>query len=293
MGMVTVAERRYAENTHEYTARPRSSPMMVGIAVETTVDSSEASAVTRTSAKVTARTRSGAKRAPGSTATTAASSEEAGKRPIIGHPAAKEGPTKTRLPAVLGLRAHSGWAALVAVGGSLPAPEVVDRRRIEMAAGPEAKQPYHAAEELPLPKAAALLERLSRQAQARAAAGLGAALQDLRAEGYDVVRMVILAAAGRPLPPLESVLASHALIHTADGEHFRDALAAASEGLRLRVTRIREKELLARAEAALRRPAKDLQAVVTAWGKALGPPWTQDQKLSALAAWTALADPRS
>src|SRR6266851_2489108 len=57
MGMVTVAERRYAENTHEYTGRPRSSPMMVGIAVETTVDSSEASAVTRTRAKVTARPR--------------------------------------------------------------------------------------------------------------------------------------------------------------------------------------------------------------------------------------------
>src|SRR5258708_3362655 len=177
MGMVTVAERRYAENTHEYTARPRSSPMMVGIAVETTVDSSEASAVTRTSAKVTARTRSGAKRAPGSTATSAASSVEAGKRPIIGHPAAKEGPTKTsRRPAVLGLRAHSGWAALVAVGGSAPAPEVVDCRRIEMADDPEAKQPYHAAEELTLPKAAGLLERLSRKARERAAPGRGAAL---------------------------------------------------------------------------------------------------------------------
>jgi hypothetical protein len=58
------------------------------------------------------------------------------------------------------------------------------------------------------------------------------------------VRTVILAASGRPLPPLESVLASHALIHTADGEHFREALAAASDGHRLPVTRIREKELL-------------------------------------------------
>jgi hypothetical protein len=37
---------------------------MVGIAVETTVDSKEASAVTRMRAKVTARTRAGAKRAP-------------------------------------------------------------------------------------------------------------------------------------------------------------------------------------------------------------------------------------
>ena len=217
-----------------------------------------------------------------------------GKRPIIGHPAVKEGPTKTsRRPAVLGLRAHSGWAALVAVGGSAPAPEVVDRRRIEMADDPEAKQPYHAVEDLPLPEAAALLERFARKAQQRAAAGLGAALQDLRGKGYDVVRTVILAASGRPLPPLESVLASHALIHTADGEHFREALANASDGHRLPVMRIRERELLARAEAALRRPAKDLQSSVTAWGKSLGPPWTQDQKLSALAAWTVLADPKS
>jgi hypothetical protein len=190
------------------------------------------------------------------------------------------------------LRAHSGWAALVAVGGAAGSPQVLDRRRIEMADGPEAKQPYHAAEELPLAKAAALLERFARKAQERASAGLGAALEDLRAKGYDVVGAIVLAASGRPLPPLESVLASHALIHTADGEHFRDALAWASDRHRVPVTRIREKELLARAEAALRRPAKDLQASVLAWGKALGPPWTQDQKLSALGAWTALADPK-
>ena len=37
--------------------------MMVGMAVETTVDSKDASAVTSTSATVTARTRPGAKRA--------------------------------------------------------------------------------------------------------------------------------------------------------------------------------------------------------------------------------------
>src|SRR5947209_4124817 len=44
-------------------------------------------------------------------------------------------------PAVLGLRAHSGWAALVALAGPADAPQVVDRRRIEMAEGEEAKQP--------------------------------------------------------------------------------------------------------------------------------------------------------
>src|SRR5438067_3614488 len=58
--------------------------MMVGIAVETTVDSKEARAVTRTSANVTARTRPGAKRAPG-----------AGGEPTGGGPAAGAGSAVT------------------------------------------------------------------------------------------------------------------------------------------------------------------------------------------------------
>jgi hypothetical protein len=191
------------------------------------------------------------------------------------------------------LRAHSGWAALVAVGGSAASPQVLDRRRIEMADDPKAKQPYHAAEELPLAKARALLDRFARVARERAAGGLGAALADLRTDGYDVVAAIVLTASGKPLPALESILASHALIHTADGEHFRDALAFGAQQHQLPVTRIREKDLLARAAQAVGRPAPDLQAAVTAWGKPLGPPWTQDQKLSALGAWTVLADPKS
>ena len=199
--------------------------------------------------------------------------------------------TPRRPPAALGLRAHSGWAALVAVGGGAASPQVLDRRRIEMADGPEAKQPYHAAEELPLAKAQALLDRCLREAQERAAADLGAALADLRADGYDVVGAVVLTASGRPLPGLESVLASHALIHTADGEHFRDALAFAGKQHHVPVARIREKDLVAQAAKTLGRSAAVLQASVTAWGKPLGPPWTQDQKLSALAAWLGLAMP--
>jgi hypothetical protein len=199
--------------------------------------------------------------------------------------------TPRRPPAALGLRAHSGWAALVAVGGGPASPEVLDRRRIEMADDPEAKQPYHAAEELPLAKARALIERLARQAEERAAAGLGAVLAELRADGYDVVGAIVLTASGQPLPPLESILASHALIHTADGEHFRDALAFAGQRHRVPVVRIREKDLAAQAAKTLGRSALALQAAVAAWGKPLGPPWTQDQKLSALGGWLGLARP--
>ena len=118
-----------------------------------------------------------------------------------------------------------------------------------------------------------------------------AALADLRTDGYEVVGAIVLTASGKPLPPLESILASHALIHTADGEHFRDALALAGKQHRLPVVRIREKDLVAQAVKTLGRAAPALQATVTAWGKPLGPPWTQDQKLSALGAWLGLVLP--
>jgi hypothetical protein len=191
----------------------------------------------------------------------------------------------------LGLRAHSGWAALVALAADGPSLEVVDRRRVEMTdpRRPRSKQPYHEAEDLPLEKATSLIDRYSRNAHELARHALKDVVADLRGRGYRLVGSGLLLASGRALPKLETILASHALIHTADGEHFRDALARASEDNGLPVTRIAERDLLARAEAALAQPAARLQSTVASLGRGLGPPWTQDQKLAALAAWVVLA----
>jgi hypothetical protein len=197
-------------------------------------------------------------------------------------------------PAAVGFRAHSGWAALVAVAGDKRSPEVVDRRRVELtdARHPDSKQPYHEAEDLPLEQAAALIDRYSKIACDLAGRALADLADDLRRRGYGLIGAGILLASGRPLPKLEKVLASHALIHTADGEHFRDALARSSDARGLSVTRIAERDLPERAGAALNQPAPRLQATVAGLGRGLGPPWTQDQKLAALLAWVLLATPR-
>ena len=57
--------------------------------------------------------------------------------------------------AALGFRAHSGWAAAVALGGSPRSPEVIDRRRIELIepGSPGGVQPYHVARTMDLPRA--------------------------------------------------------------------------------------------------------------------------------------------
>jgi hypothetical protein len=198
-------------------------------------------------------------------------------------------------PASLALRVHSGWAALVAVAGEVRSPRIVLRRRLEMieTGDARAKQPYHAAEGMGVPEARAFLGQLSRSATARASDGLNAATSELGRSGWTPRTLGILQAAGRLPPDLGSVLASHALIHTADGEHFRHALARAGEELGLAVVRLRERDLEARASAALGLRPAVLKERVSRLGRDLGPPWTADQKLAALLGWLLLADPHT
>ena len=185
--------------------------------------------------------------------------------------------------ATIGLRAHSGWAAAVALAGSADAPVVVMRRRIEMKAPGAAglSQPYHAAVGLELRDA----ERVVREAAARASqlatAGLRLMVADLKALGHAVDGCGLLLASGRGLPGLEKILASHALIHTAEGELFREALRSGCAALGLPVICVKEREVLA--------GSPGLEARMAAMGKAIGPPWRQDEKLAAAAAWVAMA----
>ncbi|HTS02577.1 MAG TPA: hypothetical protein VMN04_08635 [Thermoanaerobaculia bacterium] len=192
----------------------------------------------------------------------------------------------------LGLRVHSGWAAAVVVAGAPGALSILDRRRLVLADGgdlPGSKQPYHALEGREGSDARTMRERFVEDARRRAVEELRTALRDAAAAGHALRRCGLLLASGRPLPELSRVLASHALIHTADGVHFRDALAHAAGSLSLKVVSIPEREAEARAAAAAGVPAEELRSRIAGLGKTLGPPWTQDEKLAALAGLLALA----
>lgn len=192
----------------------------------------------------------------------------------------------------LGLRAHSGWAALVVIAGapcSPAVPAVIDRRRIELIDPGLPRQPYHAAERLDLQEAEKLVRRCADTARLLGRQALRAVINDLRKKGHEVVGCGILLGSGRPATTLAATLASHALIHTAEGELFRDALTQASEHCGLPVTGVKERELHARAAAELGVSASELGRRVTKMGLPMGPPWRQDQKRAALVAWLALA----
>ena len=143
--------------------------------------------------------------------------------------------------AALGLRAHSGWAAMVAVSGG----SVILRRRIDITgSGPAAKQPYHAAEEMKLPQAQAFLKRSEKAAVEMAAAGVKGAIATLAGQGYRVAGAAVLLGSGKPLPEVAKILAAHPLIHTAEGVFFREVLRRACERCGLAVTGIKEREVL-------------------------------------------------
>lgn len=180
---------------------------------------------------------------------------------------------------------------MVAVTGAFPSLTILERRRIEIAdpklAG--SKQPYHAAERLKLPEAEKLLARCTESSQCLAHESVNGGLRELAARGHQVVACGIPVGSGRPLTTLAATLASHALIHTAEGELFRNIIARTCEKSGVAVMRIKEKELLARAASEFGVSPDKLQPTLTELGRAVGAPWTQDEKYATLVACLALA----
>jgi hypothetical protein len=201
--------------------------------------------------------------------------------------------------AALGVRMHSGWGVLVAVSGDANSVEVkiIDRRRIVTTDPtiPGANQPYHYAaslglSELGLPESERYLANCAAVSERLALAAVGEVVRELDGRHYRIVGSAVLLASGRPLPSLSKILASHPLIHTAEGEFFRHAVSKACERLKISVTAIRERDLEERAKTAFGNAASRVQRRISSLGSSIGPPWTKDHKTAALAAALILAD---
>jgi hypothetical protein len=193
-------------------------------------------------------------------------------------------------PAAVGFRVHSGWAALVAVALDNGAPAVLLRARPHLVKTftYEFRQPYHTAER----RAAAQPERIISQAKTEATTlayqAIHRAQTALKEQDYELKHAALLLGSGRPLPELPKILASHALIHTADGELFREALIHASVRCGCSMFTAKEKELLQTASAELHLACDEVLSRLGSLGAGLGAPWTQDEKLALLAGWLSL-----
>ncbi len=199
-------------------------------------------------------------------------------------------PIQSASRAAVGFRTHSGWAAFVALSLDGKQPRILSRGRPELVESFTYKfrQPYHTAEPMSLDKARAFISGAEKEALRLAQGEIRSLQAALKKQGYKLTRFALIRASGKPLPELPKILASHALIHTADGELFREALRHACGSYGLAEFAIKENDLVDTAGRLLGLETEELMLKVTALGKAIGPPWSRDEKFAALAAWLAL-----
>jgi hypothetical protein len=193
--------------------------------------------------------------------------------------------------AALGFRAHSGWTSMVAIALEDSSPLVLLRQRPQLVKTFtfEFRQPYHTAQKVPRPEARGVISRIRTEARGLAYSAIRSVQKKLQTEGYELKYCGLLLASGRPLPSLAQILESHALIHTADGELFRNVLLHACKRCGIETFTAKESELMGQSAEELGLRQEEIKHRLTDLGIGLGPPWTQDEKLASLIAWISLA----
>jgi hypothetical protein len=193
----------------------------------------------------------------------------------------------------LGLRAHSGWTALVALTLEQGIPQVLLRERPHLVKTftYEFRQPYHTARKGSPDEAREFISRVRAEARSLAWQAISTARLNFQRQGYELKRCGLLLTSGKPLPDIPQILASHALIHTADGELFREALVHACTRCGLETFKAPESGLFERASQTLQRKGDELGRCLVHLGAGVGSPWTQDEKMAALIAWLSLVLP--
>jgi hypothetical protein len=160
----------------------------------------------------------------------------------------------------IGINSHTGWGACVVVGGTLEKPEIVANEVIEILGAGE-RFCFHLAADMKRAEAEKWIAHMKEKALANARR----ALAHLFAQQVSVCAIV---AKGGVAGDLGDVLASHPRIHAAEGYFYREVFR---EACTVPVRIVSHSSL---------DPSKV--------GKLAAPPWGRDQKLAALAAWSAM-----
>jgi len=191
--------------------------------------------------------------------------------------------------ATVGVAEHSNSAVLVTLAGGR---ELLDRRTLELTPPGLPTHPHHhegswavgrylstpGARHLTLEAAVELVGHVQKAAERGAREGLAALAASLKVP----VKRIALRACP-PLPPtIEERIADNRAQTIADGVMYREALATAARERGWAVHWYARERLFADAASALE--SGDLEALLTALGRSVGPPWQANHKVAAAAA---------
>jgi hypothetical protein len=200
----------------------------------------------------------------------------------------------TQRAATVGVTEYGNSAVLVTVA---PGGELLDRRHIELTDRGMPTHPHHhegswavgrylntpGARALSLAEAVALVERV----RASAARGAREGLEALAAAVSVPIASIAIRACPELPPTTEERIADNRAQTIADSVMYREALATAAEAHGWSVRWYDRERVFSDAAAVLGR--EDINAVLHAMGRAIGPPWQAKHKLAAAAALAATA----
>ena len=197
----------------------------------------------------------------------------------------------------VGVAENSNTAVLVTVA---PGGELLDRRRIELTPGLPTHPHHHegswavgryldtiGARSMPLADAVALVERV----RAAAARGARESLDALAAAVPMPIASIAIRAYPRLPPTIEERITDNRAQTFADSAMYREALAIAAEERGWSVRWYDRDSVIHEAAAILDR--EDISDLLSAMGRAIGPPWQAAHKLAAAAALVATGPPEA
>jgi hypothetical protein len=187
----------------------------------------------------------------------------------------------------IGFRVKTGYAIAVLLAGPATAPRVLSRRTVQLfdPKGFYARQPYHAALDLPEKEAAKVVERATKSSRSLAIAAVRELVAELTNAGR-ACRGVGLAV-GSLIDPA-TLSNDHMRAHALEGRLYRVVLEAGSEASGLPHFALIEREAYEKAAEVLRRTPAQLRKTVSEMGSSVGRPWRAEEKLATLAAWVSL-----
>ena len=187
----------------------------------------------------------------------------------------------------IGLRAKTGRAIAVVIGGSPDAPIVLAKTEIKLVDPkiPQTAQPYHVVMELPWEEAQRAVRKYARAIERVAKNAFADLIKQQTSAGFKVHAVGIVGAPDRDLKRIGNF---HIRAHAAEGVLFRNVLnlAADANGRKWRIFPDKDFEKTTAAELAAQ--ASRLKRKISELGRTVPPPWRADEKQAALAAWLML-----
>jgi len=187
----------------------------------------------------------------------------------------------------IGFRVKTGRATAVVIAGPASAPRVLSRKSLQLwdPAIPESHQPFHAELELPAAESASVVPKALEAVERVALSALRELIGGLQAAPGSIVGIALVA--GSATDP-ESIRNPHMRAHAREGQLFPHALAAAAKTMRIPAITLVESEVFATAAAKLRKNPDAIKLAVTEMGRAVGKPWSTEEKAATAAAWITL-----